>query len=290
VLGINDPQSGFLQTFKAKGSKGQVIGGSIELYAISNLTNNGLAVGNSQVNTNAYIINVSSGKTTLLPAVDNLLVAPTRINASVVVVGDALSANGNVSHGYQYTGGKASLFDPPGSTYTLPTAINAGGEIAGSFQDARGDTHGFTYTAGVFATFKVPGAVTLSVNAIDDRGRLAGAYTDATKNTHGFLVSGGVVRKLDYPGDFGTNPASFGPGGEVLGTIVENGGSFTVHGFIYDHGKFTQIDDPSASQQYGTALVASNALGVLAGEYFDANHQGHGFTAVCSTKNARCAK
>jgi hypothetical protein len=39
--------------------------------------------------------------------------------------------------------GTITTFDPPGSTFTFPTAINPGGVITGAFTDASGVSHGF---------------------------------------------------------------------------------------------------------------------------------------------------
>jgi hypothetical protein len=39
--------------------------------------------------------------------------------------------------------GKITTFDPPGSTYTMPTSINDAGAITGWYVDASSVTHGF---------------------------------------------------------------------------------------------------------------------------------------------------
>jgi hypothetical protein len=281
VVGTNDPLSGFSQSFIANGTRAQVIGAAVTLDATGNLTNSGLTVGNDQVNSTAYAIDVYSGKLTPLPRVGSYLVGPSQITATGIVIGSAFNASVTISHGYKYAGGKASLFDPPGSMFTTPTVINARGEIAGTYEAGETSTRGFIYSAGMFTTFKVPGAVSLlTINAIDGKGRLAGSYLDATNRAHGFLVTDGIVSKLDYPGNVSTNPFGFGPGGEVVGTINEQNPYFTAHGFIYAKGKFTLIDDPKASPLFGTSVVAANASGVLAGSYFDGNGVGHAFTAA----------
>jgi hypothetical protein len=46
--------------------------------------------------------------------------------------------------GYLWSpGGTFTTFNPPGSTFTAPFAINAGGVITGAFIDANGANHGF---------------------------------------------------------------------------------------------------------------------------------------------------
>ena len=52
-----------------------------------------------------------------------------------------------------------TTFDPPGSTFTAPSAITPSGVIIGSYVDASGVTHGFLRTpSGSFTTIDVPGS------------------------------------------------------------------------------------------------------------------------------------
>jgi hypothetical protein len=53
--------------------------------------------------------------------------------------------------------GTFATFDPPGSTFTMPSAITAAGVITGDYVDASGATHGFLRTpSGTFITIDVP--------------------------------------------------------------------------------------------------------------------------------------
>jgi hypothetical protein len=80
-------------------------------------------------------------------------------------------------------------FDPPGSTYTRPQAINPAGTITGSWGNASAAGHGFLRAArdGTLTTFDPPGSTDTEPQAINPAGAITGNYTDANGKTHGFL-------------------------------------------------------------------------------------------------------
>ena len=60
------------------------------------------------------------------------------------------------------------VFDPPGSTYTQPAAINPAGTVTGSFADAEFLSHSFLRTSdGTITAFDPPGAVDTEPAAIN---------------------------------------------------------------------------------------------------------------------------
>jgi len=71
-------------------------------------------------------------------------------------------------------------FDPPGSTFTVPSAITAAGVVLGSYSDSSGAQHGFLRNAdGRFTTFDPPGSTLTTATAINPAGTVTGAYNDA---------------------------------------------------------------------------------------------------------------
>jgi hypothetical protein len=120
------------------------------------------------------------------------------------------------------------IFDPPGSTNTLPKSINAEGAIAGSYTDANLVLHGFLRAPdGSFTTFDPPGAAYTFPASINRVGAIAGSYTDASLVVHGFLrAPDGTVTTFDPPGYTGTDPLGINSAGTIIGVV--NGG----HGFV----------------------------------------------------------
>jgi hypothetical protein len=90
--------------------------------------------------------------------------------------------------GYLWShGGTFTTFNPPGSTFTAPFAINPAGAITGYYCDAVG-CHGFLRTPdGSFATFDPPGSTYTFPPAINPGGVIIGAFEDASGVLHGFV-------------------------------------------------------------------------------------------------------
>ncbi len=139
------------------------------------------------------------------------------------------------------------VFDAPGagtSAYqgTQPSGINIRGEITGNVTDSNYGTHGFVRTpGGKFTEFDVPGADPVAgctcPEAINDFGVVAGEYVDSNSIQHGFLR--------------------------------------------YPDGRFATFDAPGAGDApgsyQGTWSAVINDFGVVAGDYWDANFNTHGY-------------
>ena len=106
--------------------------------------------------------------------------------------------------------GTFTTFDPPGSTFTAPSAITPGGVIIGSYVDASGVTHGFLRTpSGSFTTIDVPGSTFTTPTSITPGGVIIGWYGDASGGDHGFLRAlDGSITSFDAP-----------PGGFIVGSF-----------------------------------------------------------------------
>jgi hypothetical protein len=140
-------------------------------------------------------------------------------------------------------GGQFVTFDPPGSTLTQPSGIAPDGTIAGYYIDASGVQHGFLrIPTGGFATFDPPGSISTYVASMSTNGAIAGTYCD----TSSCAPIQGFMRARD--GTFTTfdSPA----------------GSRGIEGPIYNEGGPPPDINPA---------------GAVAGTYFDANFNEHGF-------------
>ena len=134
-----------------------------------------------------------------------------------------------------------------------------------------------------FTTIVDPSAVNATnVNGINNAGQIVGNYYDENFMSHGFIESGGIFTTIDNPlAVQGTDPLlSYGTvlngindAGQAAGYYYDANG--VGHGFIYDAGNFTPLDDPSATN--GTYAFGINISGDVVGYYLDDNGVGHGF-------------
>ncbi len=165
-------------------------------------------------------------------------------------------------------------FDPPGSAFTVPSAITSKGLIIGSYIDTSGVTHGFLRRpGGTFITVDVPDSTSTTPTSITPGGVITGWYSDTIGNPHGFIrAPDGSITSFDAPPDdyilgsvyiFDGPPPSITPAGAIAGTYVAPG--FVEHGFLRTpDGTFTTIDYPGA---FFTEALAINATGVIAGDF-----------------------
>lgn len=152
------------------------------------------------------------------------------------------------THGFLRTfSNMYASFDPPGSVYTTPGAINPKGEIIGYYFDILDGYHG----------------------------------------PRGFLrTSDGKYAPIDFPDTqpgqmaYQTIPTAINPAGTIVGTYVLHfPASGLYHGFLRTRlGTLTTLDFPDPNQG-GTFLAAITPSGEIIGYYYDANYVAHGFLA-----------
>ncbi len=167
-----------------------------------------------------------------------------------------------------------TVFDPPGSTQTIPFKLNASGEIVGGYLDSLGVSHGFLLQGGSFSTFDFPGAVDDTLTGINDSTQTTGDYDDSSGLTHGFLRrADGSVVTIDPPDTAGyTEANSINNSGTVVGRYYGN--SPGLQGYLFSNGNYTTIVVPGATN---TSLFGINNLGDMVGDYIDASGVQHGF-------------
>jgi VCBS repeat-containing protein/probable HAF family extracellular repeat protein len=209
--------------------------------------------------------------TVIDPAEETFFTYAGSINNAGEVVGYYYDVAG--IHGFLYDGSTSVPLDASTSAFfTFATGINNLGEVTGYYQDETG-SHGFIYDDGLYTLLDDPSPDALYVvtSAINDAGAVAGYYGDSV-GIHGFVYDDGIYTPCDVPGAHDTIVFDFNDVGQVLGAYVDGAGQ---HGFIYNTGSatFTTLDDPSALG--GTAALALNNSGSVAGYGGD-----HGFLAV----------
>lgn len=96
----------------------------------------------------------------------------------------------SLEHGFVCTKQQCSSFDVPipGAPATQAEDVNAGGQIAGAYQDASGAVHGFLKAQDDFTFLDFPGAVLTNAWGINSAGQIVGNYNNADGTVHGFLA------------------------------------------------------------------------------------------------------
>jgi uncharacterized membrane protein len=200
------------------------------------------------------------------------------------------------THGFVRERRGITAFDVPDASFILVKGINDRGQVVGEYggQDAvpgpdgmipPGTIHGFVRDrGGVVTTFDVPFFRLHDVADINDRGQIVGYYDNADGSFGGFLRDkGGRFTKIDFPGASDTTVHGTNNRGQVVGGYLEGGvtpnpdGTLpprVVHGFLWDAGRFTELDVPGSiwTQPFGI-----NDRGEISGGYYDAAGKQHGF-------------
>lgn len=254
--------------------------------------------------------------------------SPMAMNDAGEIVGFYTTGDLNtnsVYHGFiRAANGSFSTIDAPGAGSgespigrkqgTSPAAINASGEIAGTYVDSNNNRHGFVLsTSGTYTSFDPPGSTTSTgsgggmsgtgVTGIDTAGDVVGGYTDSNLVRHGYIRSAaGAITTFDVPGANttsasgslgGTYPIGIDPGGNYLVGIYADSNGLD-HGFAYlqpltGSGTFTSITAPNAGTTAtppvsGTGAAGVNASGEVVGGYLDSNDVGHGFVVTLAAQ------
>jgi hypothetical protein len=168
-------------------------------------------------------------------------------------------------------------FDVPNAIQTNPAAINAAGQITGSYADAN-SRHGFVRDRdGKIVTFDASGSNYTSPQSINSEGQIAGYYQLPDKSYHGFLRErDGTILSFDGCGGTGSyqdiRPVAINSAGQITGQCV-------AHGFLREpDGTITAIDDDPSDPNHPhfcggqpcRALLqplAINAAGQITGVY-----------------------
>jgi probable HAF family extracellular repeat protein len=203
---------------------------------------------------------------------DHLLLLPVAIAVALAVLAAPISEASPTPQsqipGFLLDRGRYTTIEIQGARVeTAPLGINDRGDIAGAYDDGKGD-HGFMRDRrGRITTIDVPGARGTAAQKINNRGQIAGVYSDTSPDkqvppTRGFLLDRGKFTRIDVPGAVQTRAVGINNRGQVVGEYIDVAGM--VHGFLWDKGQFTTIDVPGAA---GTSAVDINDRGQIVGTY-----------------------
>ena len=166
-------------------------------------------------------------------------------------------------HGFIKRNGNGNVvaLDIPRSILTEATGINDLDDIVGDFLGEDGLFHGFIYRNGSFASIDFPSGGDTGASGINNLGRIVGCYSLCSR---GFLYDSHTLAftPIDVPGALTTQAADINDLGQIVGTYSRD--NATVHGFLYDGGRFTFIDVPGAVI---TSTFGINNSGQISGSY-----------------------
>jgi probable HAF family extracellular repeat protein len=133
-----------------------------------------------------------------------------------------------------------------------------------------GNASAFYFKGTTNSLLSIAGAISSEINGINSTGEMVGAYYD-TKG-HGFLYDGKTITTLDAAGATYTEALGINKSGAIVGDYYDS--SDVQHGFLYQQGKFSNIDYPGNGGE--TVAYGINATGEVVGYYF-LNDVIHGF-------------
>jgi hypothetical protein len=165
---------------------------------------------------------------------------------------------------------------------TIGIAIDAGGDVTGTFSDSNNTLHGFLKeSSGGEFSIDAPGAGSQQDNGteaagINASGEIAGYFFDTQGLEHSFIRGAdGTITAFDPPGST-SGAQSLNDTGTVAGGFVDANGA---HGYLRaPDGTFTTFDPTGdATQVHIVVPNRINASGAVAGTYTDLGAVFHGF-------------
>jgi uncharacterized membrane protein len=203
------------------------------------------------------------------------------INSQGDIVGRWDDVSG-IPHSFLRTSqGTITSFDPPAPCVATTLAyaahgINDLGDIVGRCYDASSKELGWLLRHdSSFAVLDDPTFLTTDAWAIDNNMMVVGDYSDTDEFVHGHTwTEAGGFTTLDFENNM-TGLRAINQLGDISGIYFDG---LTLRGFLrLKNGTDVKIDPPG-SVETDTAVV--NGSGTIAGAYWDADFNGHGFIAV----------
>ncbi len=147
--------------------------------------------------------------------------------------------------GLMYTKGKLTEFSYPKALGTEGNGINDKGDVVGLFFDTNGAQHGFLLHAKKYTQIDAPSPDTTSAAwSINNKGQISVYAVNTAGGYDAFILTGKKFKKITEPnaGSLGQVAHALDSKGDLDGTYYDSAN--VTHGFLYQGGKFTSIDDP----------------------------------------------
>jgi probable HAF family extracellular repeat protein len=207
--------------------------------------------------------------------------APTGINTFANGINDlddivGWSTTSGFSHGFLYNGSTFTPIDYPNALITNPFGINDAGKIVGWYGSGT-SINGFVKSVDSYTTISDPLALYTFATGINNAWEVVGNYIYDPEGDHNSFIYDGssfttIIDPSSNPGT--TNAVSINDADQVAGYYFNDDGE---HGFLFDHGQYTTLDDPLATG--GTFAFGINDAGDIVG-YYQVGAGTYGFIAT----------
>jgi hypothetical protein len=184
---------------------------------------------------------------------------------------------GDPNKGFLLTHGHFTPENFPGSAQTQMTGLNDLGVQVGYLYETNNgvpldNQFGFFLEHGVYTEVNNPHTPTSTppgvlienqLMGVNDFNIAVGFYNDASGNSHGYtynINNGQFSADINDPNAVSTVSAAINNLGGIAGFYTDSSGM--THGFLDNHGQFTTIDAPGASE---TELLGLNDFGIAVG-------------------------
>ena len=195
------------------------------------------------------------------------------INNAGDVVG-YYTGEGNLNHGFLFSGGKFTSIDYPGARQTWARGINARGDIVGNWGDGTRN-FGFLLRQGVYTLVDCPGSISSWATDINSAGDIAGIHWRAVYPAQGFMLSGGACSLSEYRPESASTNMTMYFGINDAGVLVGHWGSrAAIYAIALNKGTFTQFAHGGGN---GAEALGINNAGDMVGDYRDGDLGLHGF-------------
>jgi probable HAF family extracellular repeat protein len=277
-------------------------GGTIDVGTTTTATAATLLIDGGSITGGTINVGVASSYTPLDDSNATAGSYPYGTEALAVSGGEVAGYYGDVNaggHGFIYSAGTfTDITDPSAATVANPPAnffgqlgtfvqgVDSSGEAVGYYINAVGLSQAFLYQGGSNYTdlndttdpAYAAGDASIAYG-INTSGAVVGDFSDASFNSHGWVYSGGVYTPIDDTAATSSSYAyAINDSGDVLGYYFGGVGQPAVNGFIYSASTqtYTTVADPNAGS-IGTIVVGFNNSDNVAGSFYDANNNVHGF-------------
>jgi hypothetical protein len=200
-----------------------------------------------------------------------------------VVVGDNYIVSPR-SKGFLWAAGSFTVIDVPGSANVTARAVNAAGQVTGTWYDPVAPFHGHGYVrdaAGTYTTFDAPNpsktVLTQYTNpkSINDSGDIAGSYVDSNNANHLFWRNArGRVVTYDISGATSYAALTINNNGVIAGSYWN--GSAQVGFTLTTSGKKVVTTFSAPGALTFTLVNGFNFNGTVVGQYWDGSNN-HGY-------------